>query len=82
MTAARQQQELQSLWSEPYGRFIAITAGLSLVWIIYKRKLLRAGELIWLIGMTMPLLRSFSRLSPRGPRQRALLNGSPSTILL
>jgi hypothetical protein len=63
MTAARQQQELQTLWSEPYGTFIAITAGLSLVWIVHKRKLLRAGEWIWLIGMTIPLVR-YGRLAP------------------
>src|SRR5262249_50063442 len=63
ITAARQQQELHSLWSEPYGGFIAITAGLSLAWIIYRRKLLRPGELIWLIGMTIPLVR-YGRLSP------------------
>src|SRR5205085_8399027 len=41
----------------------SITAALALARIFYKRELMRAGEMIWLIGMTILLLR-YGRFAP------------------
>jgi hypothetical protein len=63
MVASGQVQELGPIWSDAYGLFISVTAGLALGWIFYKRKLMRDGEMIWLIGMTILLLR-YGRFAP------------------